>query len=104
MRGRWSTVAIVGPSMEPALRNGDWWLVRAARAYRPGDVVALRHPRRPDLLIVKRITRIEADGLWVEGDNRPASDDSRAFGAVPATLLVGRLVLRYRRGPRGPGR
>lgn len=104
MPGGWSAVRVVGPSMEPAVRNGDWWVVRAARVYRPGDVVALRHPHRPDLLVVKRIIRIEADGTWVEGDNWAASEDSRAFGAVPATLLVGRLVLRYRRGPRGPGR
>ena len=104
MRGRWSAVRIAGPSMEPAVRTGDWWLVRSARAYRPGVVVALWHPLRPELLIVKRIVRIEGDGYWVEGDNHQASDDSRAFGTVPEGMVVGRLVVRYRRGPRGRGR
>ncbi len=39
--------------------------------------------------------RIPLDALFVMGDNRPASNDSRAFGAVPRSHLVGVAVLRY---------
>lgn len=88
-------VRIVGPSMEPALRNDEWWLVQRTSAVRPGDVVLLTHPHRPDLLVVKRVVRAEGTGWWVEGDNPEASEDSRHFGPVPAAAIVGRVRWRY---------
>ncbi len=85
-------VAVVGPSMVPALRHGDAVLVRRGGRVRPGDVVVARFPARPDLLTVKRAVRPCAGGGWVEGDNPFGSDDSRRYGA--ATVL-GRVVWRY---------
>jgi signal peptidase I len=35
------------------------------------------------------------DQYFVMGDNRPSSLDSRSFGAVPATKIIGRVVMRY---------
>lgn len=92
-------VRIVGPSMEPTLRNGEWWLVRRTSRVGVGDVVLLTHPRRPDLHVVKRIAQAREDGWWVLGDNPGVSDDSRQFGAVPTSAVVGRLWIRY--GPLG---
>ena len=64
-------VAVAERSMEPALRPGDWLLVRrglrAGRPprIRPGQVVIARHPGRPDLLLVKRVARQHrAAGGW----------------------------------------
>lgn len=91
-------IRIVGPSMEPALVNGDWWVVRRGADVRPGDVALLVHPQRPDALVVKRIARREGAGWWVLGDNAEASEDSRQFGVVPADHVVGRLWFRYGRG------
>ena len=91
-------IRIVGPSMEPAMRNGDWWIVRRTRRVRPGDAVLMVHPRRPEALVVKRLERRDPEGWWVLGDNPEMSEDSRQFGAVPPDLIVGRLVRRY--GPR----
>ena len=96
----WTSVRIVGPSMEPTVRNGDWWLVRPSRRVRVGQVVAARHPHRPELTIVKRITKHTEGGWWLEGDNPDASDDSRSFGALSSSALVGVLWIRIRRGPR----
>lgn len=39
--------------------------------------------------------RIPDDAIFVMGDNRPASNDSRSFGVVPRSHLVGVAVLRY---------
>lgn len=100
----WTTVRIIGPSMEPTLGNGECWLVRRRQRYRPGDIVLLWHPVREHLLVVKRVVRCETGGYWVQGDNPAYSDDSRAFGLVPAERLLGRLVLRYRRAPKPRGR
>lgn len=89
-------VRIVGPSMEPALRNGDWWLVRRGSRVQPGDVALIVHPRRPEALIVKRLVRREIGGWWVAGDNPAQSEDSRDFGPVPAANVVGRVAWRFR--------
>jgi phage repressor protein C with HTH and peptisase S24 domain len=80
--------------MLPALRTGDWLLVRRGAAIRPGDVVVAR---RPHGLIVKRAFRLTDEGWWLESDNQLAAgrQDSWDFGAVPAEEVVGRVVARY---------
>jgi nickel-type superoxide dismutase maturation protease len=89
-------VAVAERSMEPALRPGDWLLVRRTRRIRAGQIVLARHPGRPDLLIVKRAARRVDGGWWLESDNlEVGAVDSRRFGAVPVTLIEGRLLARY---------
>ena len=96
-------VKVTEPSMVPALRPGDWLLVRRTRNIRPGQVVLARHPGRPDLLIVKRAARRVDGGWWLESDNPDAGAvDSRRFGPVPASLVQGRVLVLY--GRRRPGR
>ena len=64
-----------------------------------GDVVVARHPENGGL-IVKRLTKIEADGYWLEGDamqtsTAASSSDSWVFGAVNRDAIVG-VVLENR--------
>ena len=94
-------VAVAERSMEPALRPGDWLLVRRTRRIRPGQIVLARHPGRPDMLIVKRAGRRVGGGWWLESDNPDAGAvDSRRFGPVPGALIQGRVLMRYwRRAP-----
>jgi nickel-type superoxide dismutase maturation protease len=96
--------------MEPTLRPGDWLLVirrtvgtRNSVFLRPGRIVVAQQPGRRDLLIVKRAVRREAGGWWLASDNPDAGAvDSRAFGPVPPALIMGTVLLRYRRAAR-PG-
>jgi nickel-type superoxide dismutase maturation protease len=88
--------------MEPALRPGDWLLVRRSLraghqvAVRPGQLVIARHPGRQGMLLVKRAARREPDGWWLESDNPGAGAvDSRSFGPVPGELIEGRVLMRY---------
>ena len=95
-------------SMEPALRPGDCLLIRRTRRIRPGQVVVARHPDRPEMLLVKRAARRADGGWWLESDNPGAGAvDSRRFGAVPGSLIEGRVLVRYWRArsllPNGPG-
>jgi nickel-type superoxide dismutase maturation protease len=95
-------VKVAERSMEPALRPGDWLLVRRTRRIMPGQIVLARHPDRPDMLLVKRATRRVEGGWWLESDNpRAGAVDSRRFGAVPADLIQGRVLGRYRRARAG---
>jgi len=73
----------------------------------PGDVVLFRHPDDPDLTLIKRCRavagqRVELDGaqrvvpegmLYVEGDNRGDSWDSRDWGFLPEERVLGRIEL-----------
>src|SRR5690242_15870992 len=94
--------------MEPALRPGDWLLVRRTHRIRPGQIVLARHPERPDMLLVKRAARRVDGGWWLASDNPDAGAvDSRRFGAVPGPLIEGRVLVRYWRArsllPNGSG-
>jgi nickel-type superoxide dismutase maturation protease len=91
-------VEVAERSMEPALRPGDWLLVRRTRRIRPGQIVLARHPGRPDMLIVKRAARRVGGGWWLASDNPGAGAvDSHRFGPVPKPLIVGRVLARYGR-------
>ena len=99
---RWRRVAVRGPSMSPALHDGDVVLVRFAAPVRPGDVVLVRWPARPGQLSVKRAVRAVDGGWWVAGDNPFGSTDSRQLG--PARGRRGRCAAACGRARAGSAR
>ena len=58
--------------------------------------IVLNEPYLPDdlLTIGERVTALSEDQYFVLGDNRPNSYDSRRFGAVDKSLVVGRVFFR----------
>jgi nickel-type superoxide dismutase maturation protease len=88
-------VVVEGRSMEPTLAPGDRVLVVRARGLHPLDVVAVRDPRDPKRVLVKRIGAVLEDEVVVRGDNPAASTDSRSFGPVPKSAVIGRVVRCY---------
>ena len=89
-------------SMEPTLKSGDYTLVnRLAYIFKKpskGDVIVLRHPMEKDRFLIKRITMItNSDEYYVIGDNRDYSQDSRHFGPIDKSLIVGKLLMRIKR-------
>jgi signal peptidase I len=106
--------------MVPTLRPDDHLLVDPA-AYRidtpaRDEIVVLRDPESRGRLLVKRVAgvpgdptgtgSVPVDSVFVLGDSRESSRDSRAFGPVAVSALVGRAWFRYRpadrRGPLDP--
>jgi len=95
---------VEGPSMEPSYRPGDRVLVNRL-AYLlhgpvPGDVVVLNDPERPGHQLLKRVAQAPEDapgpaGYFVLGDNLARSRDSRTFGLVQRTNIIGRASLIY---------
>ena len=92
--------AVEGRSMAPTLEPGDWLVVtplpRWGGGLRRGWLVVARRPDRPEVEVVKRVAAVGEDGaVTLLGDNPAASTDSRQFGAVPASAVVGVAWLRY---------
>ena len=83
--------------MYPTLRPGDRVLFDRL-AYRvdhpqPGDVVLGRHPSRPGVRFIKRVS--EGERYWLLGDNPDASTDSRELGAFRREDILARARLIY---------
>lgn len=88
-------VVVEGSSMLPTLIPGDRLLLVRARHLQCGDLVAVSDPRQHRRLLIKRVSAIGHGSVELRGDNPEASTDSRDFGAVPARLVLGRVVRRY---------
>jgi signal peptidase I len=83
------------------------WSTRDKRNLEVGDVVILVSPRDPTKIMIKRITAMPGDAIyiietgetkvideghcWVEGDNQQSSYDSNNFGQVPLGLIEGKV-------------
>ena len=89
-----------GRSMLPTLRDGDRLLVLHGARPRLGSPAVVRLPG--GVLGVKRVTRREPDGWWVERDNPEEGVDSWSVGAVPDSAVVARVLLRVWPRPRRP--
>ena len=87
-----------GRSMAPTLREGDRLLVRHGARPRPGRLVVVRLP--DGVVAVKRATRREPGGWWVERDNPAEGVDSWSVGAIPDADVVARVLGRVWPHPR----
>ena len=85
-------------SMEPIFREGDYIISLPYFFSSPsaGDVIILKHPRKNKLLL-KRIEKVSGNEFFVKGDNKAHSEDSRKFGPVKKSHIVGKVVVHVRR-------
>jgi signal peptidase I len=125
-RAFYKRIEVRGDSMSPNYNDGDWLLFRMLPAKSKakskaqelvGIVVLIQRQSNlgEDFLQVKRVIKISnsssafgsssASGaiktdFWVEGDNKEKSTDSRSWGALDSSEVIGKLILRYCRGPK----
>ena len=100
-----SRVVVEGNSMSPSYNQGDWLIIRRLSGQehrlKIGKLYLISDPSRTGVKLLKRLTqtRIEHGVIrfWVEGDN-PESTDSRSWGWLEARQIVGKVLLRYKRG------
>jgi hypothetical protein len=88
----WGTARVSGESMRPTLRPGDLLLIRHRIPPRVGRLAVVRLPGRG--LAVKRVTRREPDGWWVERDNPAVGVDSWLVGSIPDDDVLAVVVCR----------
>jgi signal peptidase I len=91
-----------GDSLTPEFHNGDFVITSKIPFLftlpLPGQVVAFRHPAYG--LMIKQVTGVDPEARTVEVQgSAPGSVDSREFGPVPLSRLVGRVIAHIR-GPR----
>eukprot|EP00611_Tribonema_gayanum_P018542 TRINITY_DN31677_c0_g1_i1.p1 TRINITY_DN31677_c0_g1~~TRINITY_DN31677_c0_g1_i1.p1 ORF type:complete len:196 (+),score=51.66 TRINITY_DN31677_c0_g1_i1:120-707(+) len=110
----------VGPSMLPTInQEGDVVVLDKMTArsgqIQVGDVVVASSPRDPNGHICKRVRALGGDTVtqaprawyadevevviprgyvWLEGDNKNNSTDSRSYGAIPEAMIQGRVWLK----------
>ena len=94
-RRSFDVVEVRGRSMVPTLLPGDRLLVARTTAPRPGQIVLAADPRDARRELIKRVVRIDADGVELRGDDPMASTDARTFGRMPLASIRWRAVLRY---------
>lgn len=118
-RLNFTTVVVSGQSMLPTLTNGKkvlvskaYWLVGRIQ---DGDVIVIKQSDDPGDYIIKRVYKmagetvdtynapaswslvqgaytVPEERIYVLGDNRAISEDSRRFGAVPIKSILGKVV------------
>ncbi len=90
----WREIYLIeGESMYPALRSGDQVLICPYDTIRVGDIVLARHPFMKSVTIIKRVAQILDDGRYfLLGDHALESADSRSFGALNPTDILGRAT------------
>jgi phage repressor protein C with HTH and peptisase S24 domain len=81
---------VEGDSMLPSYRPGDTLLGWRWFAPKRGDVVVVRRDRP----LIKRITHVNVEGIFIEGDNPRRSTDSRSFGLVRRSQVEARIIMK----------
>lgn len=98
---RWAGehLGVLQPSTEDYIKRvialpGETVEGHGGRVYVDGHL--LEEPYLPKGVVTSEFApvTVPAGRLWVMGDNRAQSQDSRYFGPIPSTTLIGRAVMR----------
>lgn len=84
---------VQGYSMQPTLENGSVLICNTLATPQVGDIVVIRpFVAVGDQFIIKRITDIQDNKIFVQGDNRENSYDSRSFGWLDMNQVLGVVI------------
>lgn len=75
--------------MKPALNPGDIVLGKRRSIFKEGDVVMFDRDTRE---VIKRVSKIENNKVYVLGDNPTSSTDSRHYGWIEESRVKAKVV------------
>lgn len=84
-----SKFKVYGNSMFPTLKEGQEVLTFNWMKSKIGDVVVIKHENKE---MVKRIEKMEKNKFFVLGDNKKESTDSRHFGPIDQSQILGKVI------------
>lgn len=91
-------IIVNGQSMYPTLEDRQLCVMLDTHRINDGDIVVLnvKNTDLPTNYIIKRFceSKSTADFVWVEGDNKANSLDSRSFGLLESERIIGKVLLR----------
>ncbi len=92
-----SKLRVSGHSMEPVIKNNDIIFVSFVpylfKNPQINDIVAFENKKGE--ILVKRITKIYNKRIFVEGDNKKDSLDSRQFGLISKKEILGKVIYKF---------
>lgn len=68
--------------MQPTLHEGQGLLTTGYGAVKAGQIRCFEHPTRPGFWLVKRVSKVHANGTMTVTADNPDGVDSRSFGDV----------------------
>lgn len=74
--------------MNPALWDGQVIIGVSGRDVSVGDIVVVAHEKKE---LIKRLIHIDTNRVWIEGDNVSSSTDSRHFGWITKSDILGTM-------------
>ncbi len=93
LAGLYKICKVDGESMSPTLSKGDIVIYRALEKEDldklKGKIIVFIHPLKGKFLMVKRVKEATTLGIEVRGDNENSSIDSRQFGNINKSNLIG---------------
>ncbi len=97
-----SRFKIADKSMEPNFKQGDYVLVNKLsyifKNPSKGDVVIVKHPHEKGRFLIKRVLLVtDSDEYYVIGDNKDYSQDSRHFGSVKKDMIIGNILVHFKK-------
>lgn len=76
-------------SMSPYLNPGDLVIIFRTKNIKRNDVVVFE---KDEDFYIKRVDKIDNDKLFLTGDNKKESTDSRKFGWINKKDIVGKVI------------
>lgn len=92
-------IQICGDSMYPTLNNGDIAVGCRFAPLKINDIYIFIPPsfEKDGHIVIKRLTKIDGDKLFFEGDNKKYSYDSRMYGYVDKKNVVAKYLFRIKK-------
>lgn len=87
-------IQVSGVSMQPTLQDGQFLILNTLdKDIEIGDIVVVKPlVCAGGKIIIKRVTNIQDNKVFVEGDNKDNSLDSRTFGWINKDSIMGVII------------